>query len=324
MYLTFTMKNFLQAFTLTRQSGRLVLWIYGTNVLLSLLILLPAYGTLKDEAGPSMAFTRLLGGFDYTVFTDFMARSSSAVNALLSVGWWLGVLWLVLNVFLAGGILLRFAQPQQPIRAGIFLAGCAQYFRRFAGLLGVVLLFSGLLVIIILLVGTLTGAALYNSVTEQELFYVGVCTLLVGVLTGSLVFCIGDYAKVLQFRQDDHNPFRAFGRAGRFVLANLGQTFGPYLLLIGIGTALFGLYFLIDELVGMHNWPTIMILFVVQQFLIAARIFLKVWSLGTAYSVSTRLIPVTTSLPTPVITSSAEPPTPAEPAIDPTTHSAAD
>lgn len=312
------MKNFLQAFILTRQSARIVWWIYGTNALLSLLMLLPAYATLGDEAGNSMAFTQLLDGFDYTVYSDFVAKSSAAVDALLSVGWWLGVLWLVLNVFLAGGILLRFAQPEQPIRASIFLAGCAQYFRRFAGLLGVILLFSGLLFIIVLLIGTLTGAALYNTVTEQELFYVGLVTLVVAVLISALVLCIGDYAKVLQFRQDDHNPFRAFGRAGRFVLAHPGQTFGPYLLLIAIGTALFGLYFLIDDLIGMRNWPTIIILFVIQQFLIAARIFLKVWSLGTACTVSNVLISTTTGQTSVSINR------PVEPTADPTAYSPAD
>ncbi len=318
------MKNFLRAFTLTRQSARIVLWIYGTNALLSLLILLPAYATLGAGAGHSMAFTRLLDGFDYTVYSDFMAKSGVAVDALLSVGRWLSILWLVLNVFLAGGILLRFAQPGEPIRASTFLAGCAQYFSRFAGLLGVVMLFSGLLFFIVLLVGTLAGAALYNTVTEQELFYVGIVTLIVGVLVGALVFCIGDYAKVLQFRQDDHNPFRAFGRAGRFVLAHPGQTFGPYLLLIAIGTASFGLYFLIDDLIGMHNWPTIIILFVVQQGLIAARIFLKVWSLGTAYTVSTALIPPTTRQTAIFVDPSPEPmaPTePVEPPTNPTVHS---
>lgn len=285
-----SMNSLLHAFSLTRRSARIVFWIYGTNLLLSLLILLPAYATLGSGMGRSMAFTNLLDGFDYTVFSDFMKNSGDAVNGLLATGRWLGILWLILSVFLSGGILLRFSQPDQPVRASAFLAGCAQYVGRYAGLLGVISLFFVVLFVVISLIGTLIGAALYNSVTEQILLYIGVATVVIALLISALVFCIGDYAKVMLFRQDDHNAFRAFGRAGRLVLANLGLTFGPYLLLIAAGTALFGLYFLIDDLIGMRNWPTIIILFLIQQAFIAARIFLKVWSLGTAYTISNTLI----------------------------------
>jgi hypothetical protein len=109
------------------------------------------------------------------------------------------------------------------------------------------------------------------------------------VITATLLLCIGDYAKILMFRENERNALRAFGQAGRLVLRNLGSTFGPYWLLIGIGTVLFGLYFLIDDLIMMRNWPTILIMFVVQQAFIFARVGLKVWSLGTTYSVYERL-----------------------------------
>ncbi|MBC8151780.1 MAG: hypothetical protein H7Z72_02610 [Bacteroidetes bacterium] len=284
------MKSLLRAFALTRQSSRIVLWIYGINALLSLLILLPAYSTLGAEMGRSMAFPNLLNGFDSTVFSDFMETSGAAVTPLLAVGRWLGIGWLIASVFLSGGILLRFSQPDEPVQARVFLAGCAQYFGRYAGLLGVVTLFFGVLSVIILLIGTLIGAALFNGVTEQMLLYVGIGTVVIMLLIGALIFCIGDYAKVLLFRQDDHNAFRAFGRAGRLVLAKPGQTFVPYLMLITVGTALFGLYFLADDLIGMRNWPTIIILFVLQQAFIAGRVFLKVWSLGMAYGISATLI----------------------------------
>lgn len=302
----------------------MVFSIYGLNALLGLLILLPAYATLGHEIGHSMAFTSLLDGLDYTVFGDFMDTNGDAVLPLLSVGRWLGVLWVMLSVFLAGGILLRFSQPDEPLRAGIFLAGCVQYAGRFAGLLGVVSLFFGVLLVIILIIGTLAGAAVYNSVTEPVLFYIGIGTVVTALLVSSLIFCIGDYAKIILFRNDDRNPFRAFGRAGRLVLANLGATFGPYLVLVMAGTALFGLYFLVDDLIGMHNWPTIMLLFLIQQLLVAGRIFLKVWSLGTAYQISGGLVkPVSRLKPisTHPLTAPTTPPL-TDP--DPTTHSPVD
>ncbi len=277
------MKAFRQAFIITRQSIGMVAGLYSINAGLSLLILFPAYATLTAETGDSMAFTNLLPGFDYTVFSDFLAISGKAVNPLMSVGKWLGVIWIIVSLFLTGGILLRFAQPERPVLASEFLTACAHYMGRVTRLTAVILLFAGVLVIIVLLVGTLVAAGLYNSVSEQILFYVGLITLAGAVLMGAFIFCIGDYAKVKQFRDNDPSSFRAFGQAGRFVLANIGQTFGPYLLLMLLGTALFGVYFLLEDLIGTTNRPTILLMFVVQQAFILSRVFLKVWSLGTAY-----------------------------------------
>lgn len=266
----------------------MVFWIYLVNALLGLLILLPSYATLKSEAGPSMAFSQLLDGFDSTVYSDFMAASMKAVSPLLSVGRWLGALWLVLSVFFTGGILQQFSQAQ-PFELSTFLAHCTPYFGRFFRLLGVTLLFLLVSLLIPLLIGGLIGGALFESVTERELFFVGLVTGLVAVGFGTLVLCIGDYARVWLFREAGNSAFRAFGKAGRFVLSHPGKTYGPYALLMLLGTGLFGLYFLLDDLIGLQNWPTIFLMFLVQQAFIALRIFLKVWNLGTVLTVYTSL-----------------------------------
>jgi len=284
------MNALLTSFRQTLGSLPLVGLLYGVTLALGLLAALPLYNTLKAEDQNSLSFLNLLNGFDYTVFSDFMHRSERAISPLMSVGRWLGVLYVFLSVFVAGGILWRFSQlsglrQTVPFQGGTFLSACGQYVGRFLRLFGVTFLFVLAGAGIWLVTGSLVSIALSDSMTERGLFWVGLLFFVLFVLTATLLLCIGDYAKVLMFREDEQNAFRAFGRAGRIVRGNLGKTYGPYWLLIGIGASLFAVYFLLDDLITMRNWPTILIMLVVQQALVFARVGLKVWSLGTAYRV---------------------------------------
>ncbi|WP_018620345.1 hypothetical protein [Spirosoma luteum] len=283
----------------TLVSVRLIGLIYCVTLVLGLLVALPFYDTLIVEAHSSRAFLTLLDGFDYTVYTDFMHNSQKALSPLFGVGRLLGVGYIFLSIFFAGGILLRFAQPGTPFNAGLFWQGCTYYVGRFLKVFGVTALFLLVETIIWLIAGSLVGFALSDSLTERGIVWIGVVFFSLFVLTSTLLLCIGDYAKVLMFRDDELNPFRAFGRAVRFVFRNLGRTYGLYCLLILAGSALFGIYFLIDSLIPMSNWGTILLMFLLQQSLIFVRTGLKVWSLGLAYAVYETL-PHPLPIPTPV------------------------
>ncbi|GAB4055833.1 hypothetical protein [Spirosoma litoris] len=265
-------------------SIRLLWLIYSINLVLGLVAALPFYNTLKLEDQNSLAFMNLLDGFDYTIYSDFMHRSERVIAPLLSVGRWLGLVYIFLSVFFSGGILLRFAQPNARFSAGLFWQGCSHYVARFLRLFAVVLLFVVVGAGFWLVAGSLVGVALNNTLTERGEFWIGAVFFVLFAFTATLLFCIGDYAKVLMFREDEQNAFRAFGQAGRLVLRNPMRTYGLYGMMIVIGTGLFGIYFLLDEAILMSNWLTILLMVVIQQMLIFARVGLKVWSLGTAYN----------------------------------------
>ncbi len=272
------------AFRQTVGSIRLLWLIYGITLVLGLLVALPFYNTLNVEDQNSLAFLNLLNGFDYTVFSDFMYRSARTISPLMSVGRWLGILYVFLSVFVSGGILLRFSQSNARFDSGLFWQVCTHYVGRFLRLFGVTLLFVLVGAGLWLVIGSLVGTLVSDTFTERGLFWIGAGFFALFVLTATLLLCIGDFAKVLMFREDEHNAFRAFGQAGRLVLRNIGRTYGLYWLLIIIGTVLFGIYFLLDEAIPMSGWLTILVMFLIQQTLIFARVSLKIWWLGTAYS----------------------------------------
>ena len=282
------MRALSSAFWQTIRSGRLLWLLYGITLGLGLIAALPFYSTLLREDQQSLAFLTLLNGFDYTVFTDFMHRSGRSIAPLLSVGRWLGVLYVLLSVFFSGGILARFAYVSNvgsasAFTSGMFWQACTTYARRLLQLFFVTGLFVLVSAVIWLVLGSLVGVLLSDTLTERGFFGIGFGFFALFALTATLLLCIGDYAKINMIQMGETKPFRAFGRATRLVFRNLGKTYGLYLLLILIGTGLFGLYFLMDGAVLMSNWLSILLMLLVQQLLVFARIGLKVWSLGTAY-----------------------------------------
>lgn len=289
------MKHSTLAWRQTLASLPMVGLIYGLTLGLGLLVALPLYGTLTTEDQNSLAFLNLLHGFDYTVVSDFMNRSGAAIKAVFGMVRWLNLTYLFLTIFLTGGILLRFAQlssvHNRPVgavsrfRAGLFWDGCSQYVGRMLRLFGVTLLFVLVTAVIWLIIGILVGSAVSSSYTERETIQVSMVFFTLFALTTTLLLCIGDFAKIILFRDDAHGAFRAFGQAGRLVLRNLPRTYGLYLVFILIGTGCFALYFVLESLLTIDGWLMVAVLFIVQQVLIASRVALKVWWLGTAYGI---------------------------------------
>jgi hypothetical protein len=280
------------AFHIVRRSWRMVLWVYFVNFLVGLLVLLPAYATLRSEAGSSLDYLKLLNSFDYTVYSDFMQNSESAIDPLLAVGSWLGVLYLIISVFFSGGLLL-YASPsaehlRQAFRLSWFLSACVECFGRFFRLF---LIIAGIL-LVLAFVGLLFAALLTYSLSEllneQSMIYLLLACFLVFAFFALLVICLGDYAKILLFRQDDTRAFLAFRQALRFVLAHFRTIFGYYLLLMSIGAGCFAIYFLIESWIVTSGWLAIILLFIVQQLFILSRVALKVWTLATAMQVIVR------------------------------------
>lgn len=264
----------------TLRQPKLLLVLYGITLLLALPTTLGLFGAINAETERSLAPLSLLNGFDFTVFTDFMNRHSGAIWPLVRTGWYATLTYLLVSVWTTGGVLNSFSTG---FVAGPFWQAGAYYFGRNARLAGVTLLFAIPLMVVAILVGSLLVIAFEDSLTEEGISLLCIGVFVLFLLLLALLFCVANYARVMLFRSDDAVAFRAFGVAGRFVLANLRATFGPYLLLMALGAALFGLYFLLEAALPTRNWLLILVLLVVQQGFVLGRVALKVWALRLAF-----------------------------------------
>jgi hypothetical protein len=183
--------------------------------------------------------------------------------------------YIVVMLFLVGGILDRFAR-NRPIRSAGFFSACGVYFFRFLrlGLMGLVaysVLFGW---IHPWLFDTIYPKLIRNITVERTAFawrailYLLFAALLIAV---NVVF---DYAKIRAVIEDRRSMIGALAAAGRFVRRNARDVFGLYLLDGLCWLAVIGAYALVAPGAG-RTGPTMWMAFAVSEMYVASRIWVK-------------------------------------------------
>jgi hypothetical protein len=250
----------------------LVFFLYAAGFVLSMLVARPFYFTFLNEANTSVALDKLVTDFDFMIFTDFFHQSQNAFRPFLPLIFTLGMVYLLLNTFFAGGIL--DATNQYKFKFPRFFEASAQYFGRFAMLL--IFLFIFLMVLV-----SLAGmfffifAAIAEGGSEKDYILWMIPPVLILAYFVGFVVIMGDYGRVMLFKSTTLSPFGAFWKAFSYIFKR-PTAIALFWLIIVLGIILSVVYLGIDSLIGMHSGTTIFVMFLVQQIFVFGRTFLKI------------------------------------------------
>ena len=294
------------------QFPSLIAWLYLTSVLLTVPLALSMRTLLKDSLGSSLAHENLRQGFDmdwYGEFSSGVAGNSGSAGFADSFGpsvvgslpilsnleklldgeilqadgtiLLAGLLFLLAWAFFAGGILDRYAHPDEPPTRARFFSQNGEYFFRFVRLLIISLLFYWGIFRWVAnpLHDWLEDAT--RDVTQEKT--VILFTLLVYALVAFLLLLVSmalDYAKIALVVERRRSALLACLRGARFVLAHPGSALGLYLLLAAVSLLLVWLYSLVAPGPGQSGAATILLAFLVGQLYLIARLGLKLWFLA--------------------------------------------
>ena len=181
-----------------------------------------------------------------------------------------GAAYVILWIFLAGGILDRYAR-NRPLRAGGFFSRCGVFFFRFLRLAVPALLAYWLLYAFVhaWLFGTVYPWATRDFTAERQAFAVRAFFYLVfGAL---LVACnvVFDYAKIRAVVEDRRSMIGAVVAAARFIARHPGQTAGLYLLNGLVFLLVVACYALVAPGAGGAGWSLWLGLLMTQVYLLA-------------------------------------------------------
>jgi hypothetical protein len=268
---------FRQACRRALRTPRLTLLLYCFNLLLAFPVAHAFHATLQKEFGRSLAPERLLPGFDFTVFADFLNLHGGAVDAVLRTVVPLALLGMIVGPFLTGGVIAAVRAQEAPVSVRKFFRdGGYHYGRMFRlfllfGLVTVLLLAGG-----ITLLGGIVSAVDDDAVSEVSsivaaLFGTGIICLLLAV-----VFAAAEFTRIAVVASDSRRMVRAAVTGIGFAFRNIGAIAGLFLLFVVAAAVLIAAYWWFEGMFTAESGPTIAFLFLLQQLFVVLRIVLRI------------------------------------------------
>jgi hypothetical protein len=239
-----------------RVNGALVILacVFAVTLLTALPLSMMMRDALRSHLGSSLAAEQAARGVNYQWWTEFTAQAGTLgrtfettiigfaavldnVSTLLDAEEraspivWLGAGYLVVWLFLTGGILDRYARAR-PTRSYEFFTACGVYFVRFLRLAPIIAVTYYVLFAYLhpFLLGYLYDEITRDVTVERTAFLWRVAFYLIFgavLLAASVVF---DYAKVRAVVEDRRSMIGAIAASVRFIRRNFGGVASLYLL----------------------------------------------------------------------------------------------
>lgn len=293
--------NFIKGFKATGKITQMILFLFIINLLFSLLLAIPMYNSLKNSFGYSEAGERMSEGFDYlwweefrddaegleTTFTPSIIGKGAILNNLQSlvkmeyfvipsVILALGVLYIIFHTFLSGGILSTFNQDALKFSMKGFAKGAGSYFFRFF----ILTLISWIFFIVLFNLLTRGFKPIMekisdNSLTEVTPFYLNLLFSTIILFLLLFIQMVFDYARIKIVLEDSRDILKSALEAFGFVLKHPLSTLGLYYLIFLINIAVTIIYISIKGFIPQSSFPTVFIVFLLQQVFIFSVIWLR-------------------------------------------------
>ena len=293
--------NFGKGFRITGKAWKLVILLFMINLLFSLLLAIPMYNSLKDSFGQSEAGSRMAKGFDYiwwqefrdeakgleTTFSPSIIGKGAILNnleSLIQMRFFsssptliaFGLFYIILHVFLAGGILTILNQDVPKFSMKEFARGAGSHFFRFF----VLMLFSWVFIISIGVFLRDAVSSVLTNITADSLSEVTPFTYMLAL--SALIFVlllfiqmVFDYARIKVVLDESRNVLKSTLEAVAFVFKHPFSTFGLFYLILLIQVAVTVIYILLKEIIPQSNFPWVLAGFLLQQMFIIAIIWIR-------------------------------------------------
>jgi hypothetical protein len=294
-----------------RRSLGLVAVVWAVNLALAAALALPLSGLIERGLEKRESATRMLHGFDYAwwsrwseeqpgwaaafrpdIFgTGFAFRNLDALlrgqlpaglllpgsgeGGLDPVIAGLGLLYLLLQTFLLGGILGTFRSAQGSWTARGLLHGSSFYFGRFVRIAAIALACDALLLHLNVHLARYVDGLASEAVSESTAmaFSLGRHALLLVALL--LVSLVSTYAKVIVVLEERRSAVLAVLSGLAFCVANARRVLSHYFALLLAGVLLLALWATVDGRLETTGYRSQIVALALMQSLVLGRVFLR-------------------------------------------------
>ena len=277
------LKIFEEGFQTTNKKLKMVVYLWLINFIFSLVIVTPVYFLIKKDLSGSLMSDQVLKGTELLWLGDIAYKYQNMLPAL--VGWFLfpGIFFMVLYIFVYGGILGRIAALDEKIDLASFLSDSSKYFFPFLrifliSLVAYIVVFGGIHSIICALLNLWKK----NASTEWPLILASILEFVILVLLFSIVRMFFDYVRVRLVVEKSKKAIRATVLNISFIGKRFFKAWFLYLL-VGLITAVFGVIYLAVYQLLSNIGILLIVGFIWQQIYVLSRMWTKILFYSTEY-----------------------------------------
>ncbi len=277
------MKIFIKGLGTTNRKIMIAVYLWLINSAFSALIVAPLYFMFKGDFSRSLMGEKLLKGSDLLWLGDLLYKHRNNWPSLLGSLIVTSFLFLLLYIFLNGGILGSITSQEKKVCFSSFFSDCGKYFWRF---LRVFLISIVSYAIIFLLLGKAISSLLKiwtkSASTEWPLILSSNLKFLLFILLFSLVRMFFDYVRIRLVVEKSRKAIRATLLTFSFLKKRFWKAWSLYLTI-----ALISIFFLVIFLAVSSHFPGVMNLFLFsilwQQVYVFSRMWTKVLFFSTEF-----------------------------------------
>lgn len=267
-------KIFAKGIQTTNRRFPVVVYLWIINFVFSLMIVTPLYYLLNRDFSSSLMGDQLGKGIDFLWLGDIFYKYRDFYPAL--GGWILApaLFYLLLYIFLNGGIIGRIADVKGKVNLQSFFADCGKYFFRFFRVfLMSILGYALVLGLLFRVISWLLNFWKKSASTEWPVIISSNLKFLIAILLFSIVRMFFDYIRIRLVVEDSKKTIQALIGNIFFLRKRFLSAWGLYLLVglivVGLGVAYIAVY---------QSFSKIGVLFVIGFIWQQIYVFSKMWT----------------------------------------------
>ena len=292
--------------SLARNWG-LVALVLLANLAFALVLAVPLAVQLEGDLAHLEASRGMMYGFDYDWWSAWSEKQEGPSSALspdiLGMGFvfpdprkglptpsilGLGALYLLLQVFLTGGLLGVFRSPQGGWTVRGFVHGSGFYFGRLFRVSLLALAAVGAVFALNAPFARWVDRIAQEAVSERTALALDIGRHALLVLVLVLVHMVASHAKVKVVREERLSAALAFLSSLGFCARNFLAALGQYAVVGGLGLAVLLLFGALDARLAVIGWRSQLVALVLFQAVVAARIALRLGLLASQLELQAR------------------------------------
>lgn len=285
----------------TARRVRSAVWpLFLINLGLAALATLPIYQGIMRFTSHSQVSRELAQAFSFDWLTDFSFNNPGSLGRYAALIGYVGLLTILVNTVLAGGVLPRFRAPEQQYSLGSFFRDSVRYAWRLLRLMVIGLVCYWLVFELInQKLGDAVSRWTRDAMDDRSVFLAHLAVTLLVLLGLVFINLVMDYARVKLVLEEGTSALEAFLGSLGFSLGRLRKAATVYVFPSLCGLALLGIYRLIvpwslinapapaggSWLTRSHEPLMLALLFIIQQAVMFGRYWFRVatWAGEWAY-----------------------------------------